>query len=382
MSTELATAPKKTLTVRDHIESDKFKAEIAKALPKHLTPDRFIRVAVSALTRTPKLKDCEQASLFGAMLTLSQMGIEPDGRRAHLIPFENRKRGVMECQLIIDYKGLAEMAMRSGVVSYLHADVVCENDQFDENMGEIITHKINRKAPRGEVYAAYAICKFKDGTAKAEVMSVDEIDAIRKRSRAGQSGPWVTDWNEMAKKTVFRRLSKWLPLSPEFRDAVEGDDDAVETPINVKPAKVVTPIASDDEVPFDFGQPAQPVADEQPPVDVPATTSAPVEKPKQPEPTKTVVTETKAPTPTSEPKPSDKPKTQPAQTELPGTTEAGPETNVEKLTRLATEAKIQWESVETWGKTRKLNPNAEADAYKIINAWTTVKGSIKANAAL
>ena len=106
MSSELATqAPvqKRQLTIRDQLESPKFRDEIAKALPKHLTPDRFIRVAVSALTRTPKLKECEPVSLFGAMLTLSQLGIEPDGRRAHLIPFGDRPRGCEEWQLIIDY---------------------------------------------------------------------------------------------------------------------------------------------------------------------------------------------------------------------------------------------------------------------------------------
>ena len=224
-TTDLAKKEARPLTIRQMIEGDAFKDQIAKALPKHLTPDRFIRIAVTAMMRTPKLADCDQASLFNALLNLSQLGIEPDGRRAHLIPFTNRRRNCVECQLIIDYKGLVELIMRSGKVANIHADIICKNDSFEYDKGMVVSHKINFEQPRGDVYAVYSICRFKDGTEKSEVMTKDEVEAIRRRSKAGQSGPWCTDWNEMAKKTVFRRLSKWLPLSPEYRDALEVDDD-------------------------------------------------------------------------------------------------------------------------------------------------------------
>ena len=215
-----------------------YKSQFAKVLPKHLSAERFVRVALTSITRTPKLADCDQASFFQALLRLSELGIEPDGRRAHLIPFENRKRGCIECQLIIDYKGLVELAMRSGDLSNLHADTVCENDEFVYDRGQVVRHFINFKKPRGNVYAVYAIARFKDGGEKAEVMGREDIEAIRSRSRAGQSGPWVTDWNEMAKKTVFRRLAKWLPLSPEFRDAAEADDED-QPPINLPTSSVI-----------------------------------------------------------------------------------------------------------------------------------------------
>lgn len=179
------------LSLRNEIESPAFKDAVAKVLPKILPPDRFVRVAITAMTRTPKLRECDRASFFSAMLSLAQTGLEPDGRRAHLIPFENRKRGVVECQLIIDYKGLAELAMRSGLLSYLHADVVRDGDIFDYSLGEIrehIPHYLRRDQGKpeksGNVYAAYAVARFKDGSAKAEVMSVDEVNAIRSRSRA------------------------------------------------------------------------------------------------------------------------------------------------------------------------------------------------------
>lgn len=226
--TALAKVPAANVSIRQHLEGPDFEEAVRKALPRHLKPDRFIRIALTAMTKTPKLAQCDKASFFSALLTLSQFGLEPDGRRAHLIPFENRKRGVIECQLIIDYKGLAELVYRSGLVSSLHADAVCENDVFEYDAGEIKRHVIDFKKPRGKAYAYYAICRFRDGGSKAEVMTLDVVNAIRARSRAGSSGPWVTDFDEMGKKTVFRRLSKWLPLSPELRDAVQADDDAID----------------------------------------------------------------------------------------------------------------------------------------------------------
>ena len=212
MSTQLATL-KQTLT------SEAMREQFARSLPSHLTPERFARIAITALTRTPKLLDCTPESLMRCLLDLSAFGLEPDGRRAHLIPYKD------QCTLVIDWKGLAELAMRSGVIAKLHADVVCENDTFEYNLGAITCHKIDFRKPRGEVYAAYALAQTKTGEVFVSVLSKDEVEAVRKRSRSGTSGPWVSDWNEMAKKTAFRRLSKWLPLSAEFRDAQEKDDE-------------------------------------------------------------------------------------------------------------------------------------------------------------
>lgn len=227
MSKEIAEVPK---TARGFIEQKNFREAVARVLPTHLTPDRFIRIAVAALTRTPKLNDpkMDANTVLSCLMTLSQFGLEPDGRNAHLIPFWNSKRNVFECQLIIDYKGLAALAKRSGQVSYVHADTVCENDVFEYNKGVVVKHEIDFKKDRGNPYAYYAMVRFKDGTEQADCMTKEEVGRIRKRSRAANDGPWVTDFDEMAKKTVFRRLSKWLELSPEFRDAIEADADALE----------------------------------------------------------------------------------------------------------------------------------------------------------
>lgn len=252
MNNQLASKPS---DLRSIITSDKMKQQFAAALPHHLSPDRFCRIALTALTRTPKLADCTQESLMRCLLELSAYGIEPDGRRAHLIPYGN------QCTLILDWKGLAELAMRSGIISKLHADIVCENDVFTYNLGEIVEHKIDWRAPRGTMYAAYAMAVTKDGPVFVAVLTKDEIDGIRKRSRAGNNGPWVTDFNEMAKKTAFRRLAKWLPLSAEFRDAVDKDDD-LPTEKDVTP-KVARAVPLD---PFASALPQPQATEEAPPV--------------------------------------------------------------------------------------------------------------------
>ena len=218
--TAVATKPTDTAAVF----IDKLKESWALVLPKVCTPERFARVALTCLRKTPKLSVALQTpqgrlSLSEQFMKCAELGIEPDGRRAYLIPYKN------EVQLIIDYKGIAELVMRSGKISNIHADKVCENDEFEYNVGMIEKHRIDFKRERGKAYAYYAVVTFKDGTKKCEVMSKDEIDKIRKRSKSANVGPWVTDYDEMAKKTVFRRLSKWLPQSPEMQKVLDIDDE-------------------------------------------------------------------------------------------------------------------------------------------------------------
>lgn len=220
MSTETNTAlAEQKGSLKAILTSEQAKAQFAAALPRHMTAERFSRVLLTALTRTPKLQECTRESFFKCCMDLSAMGLEADGRRAHLIPYGK------ECTLVVDYKGIAELAMRSGLVGSIHADKVCENDQFEANRGKVVKHVVDYRNPRGAAYAYYALITFKDGSEKSEVMTKDEVDAIRKRSRSGSNGPWVTDYDEMAKKTVFKRASKWLSLSPEIRLALEHDDD-------------------------------------------------------------------------------------------------------------------------------------------------------------
>lgn len=221
-NTQVATTEKKR-DIRTLIQSDAVKQQMAMVLPKHITADRMARVACTAILKTPKLAQCKPESLLQALMLCSQAGLEPDGRNAHLIPYGDI------VQVIFDWKGIVARARDNGVKN-IAADVVCMNDEFSFDRttdGLKFKHTIDyKKADRGAVYAAY--CIWKDGEQfDGEVMTKAEIDGIRKRSKAGNSGPWVTDYNEMAKKTVIRRASKKWPLDAEFAEAINSDSDSL-----------------------------------------------------------------------------------------------------------------------------------------------------------
>jgi len=220
MSNPVQPAVQAKRDVQALITSERARSEIAKVLPKHLTPERMTRVALTAMMKTPKLLECSQESLMNALLLCSQAGLEPDGRLAHLIPYGNA------CQVIFDYKGLITLALRNGAES-VYADKVCENDFFEAGVVDgrkVLNHKPNWKKERGNPYCFYAVCK-RENEVDFEVMSLDEVEAIRQRSRAKDSGPWMTDFDEMGKKTVLRRMSKRWDLLPEIRDVINADDD-------------------------------------------------------------------------------------------------------------------------------------------------------------
>ena len=225
MSKGLATVKDKAANVRGLIE--RCRGQIAMALPKHMTPERMMRVCNTAISKTPALLDCEPRSLMGAIIQSSQLGLEPDGvlGHAYLIPFNNRKTGRVECQFIAGYKGLIELSRRSGQISTVYAHAVHANDEFRYTLGldPTLIHKPTSGEP-GELIAVYAVCHLRDGGKQFEVLQRREIDAIRSQSKAGNSGPWVTHYDEMAKKTALRRLCKLLPTSPELARAAALDE--------------------------------------------------------------------------------------------------------------------------------------------------------------
>jgi len=206
---------------------EQMKNSIAQALPKHVTPDRIIKTMLVAANRTPDLLACTQASIVETISRAAELGLDLSGTlgEAYPVPFNNRvgDNWIKQCQLIIGYRGLAKLARQSGDVSYIEAEVVCENDQFDfeKGMNAKCSWKPPLKGERGEPIGAYALVKLKDGGVQFDFMTTDDIDKIRRRSKSGSGsdgkaiGAWKSDWGEMAKKTVFRRLAKWLPLSAE-----------------------------------------------------------------------------------------------------------------------------------------------------------------------
>ncbi len=211
---------------------DQMKPQIKLALPKHVDIDRMIRIVLTTVQRTPKLLDCTQESLLACVIQCAQLGLEPDGMLGHayLIPYGNT------ATLVVGYKGLLKLARQSGEISSISARVVHEKDKFEYEYGlaERLVHVPSEDEDPGAMTHAYAIFRLKDGGLHFDVMSKREIDAIRKRSKASGSGPWVTDYEEMAKKTVLRRASKMSPASIDDRvaRALEADSrsDAGEAP--------------------------------------------------------------------------------------------------------------------------------------------------------
>lgn len=208
----------------------KMKDQISAALPRHLTAERMIRVVMTAVQKTPALLECSQMSLIGSIVQSSQLGLEPDGvlGHAYLVPFNNKKTGQKECQLIPGYKGLLQLARRSGEIKTIAADVVCEKDtfKFSKGLHPVLEHTPSWDESPGPIIAAYAVAELKDGGHQFEVMWLRQIEGIRKRSKAETSGPWFTDYEAMAKKTVLRQLCKLLPASVELQTAVALDEHA------------------------------------------------------------------------------------------------------------------------------------------------------------
>lgn len=199
--------------------------EIKKALPSVITPERFTRIVLSALSTTPALAATTPQSFLGAMMTAAQLGMEPNTPlgQAYLIPYRNH--GVMETQFQLGYKGLIDLAYRSGEVSTIQAHVVYENDTFDYSFGlDPQLKHIPAKSDRGAPIFVYAAFRTKDGGYGFEVMSVDDIrEHARKFSKSYEKGPWQTNFEEMAKKTVLKKALKYAPLKSDFVRGVAQD---------------------------------------------------------------------------------------------------------------------------------------------------------------
>lgn len=209
-------------------------AEIAKMLPKHLNAERLLKVAQIAATTTPALAKCDVASLIGAIGQCAQMGLEPNTvlGHAYLVPFntkrkdaDGKERWVNSVQVIIGYKGLIDLARRSGQIVSIAAHEVCANDKFELVYG--LDEKLNHTpalGARGELIGFYAVAKLKDGGHSFEFMSAHQVKEIMAGTQSkGKYGPWQDHFTEMGRKTAIRRLAKYLPLSIEFQAAATLD---------------------------------------------------------------------------------------------------------------------------------------------------------------
>lgn len=226
---------------------EQMKGEIARCLPKHLTPERMARIAMTELRKTPKLQECDPLSFIASIMQAAQLGLEPGILGScYLIPFWNSKLGKFECTFMPGYRGFLDLARRSGQIVSLVARSVYENDEFSYEFGlkENIIHK-PAMDNKGQLIAVYAVAILKDGGHQFDVMSKEEVDTVRETSKSKDNGPWVTHYEEMAKKTVLRRLFKWLPCSVEMQKAVSLDEMQEAGMQNIK-------VAASEEFDIDF----------------------------------------------------------------------------------------------------------------------------------
>ena len=217
---------------------DVFKAQlerswprIAAVAPKAMNKERMFQLALSAYNQTPELAKCSTASVLGCLMKCTALGMEPsavDGLgRAYILPFYNKKTGGTEATFILGYKEMIDLARRSGQLTDISARVVHEGDDFEYEYGldEKLRHIPSTKPIEGrQLTHVYMVAHFKDGGHYIDVMTRDEVEAVRKRSKAANFGPWKTDYEAMAMKSVIRRAFKFMPVSVEAAGAVNADE--------------------------------------------------------------------------------------------------------------------------------------------------------------
>lgn len=217
---------KTTNTMQDYVK--KMEGEIARALPSVITPERFTRMVLSAISATPDLAKCTPKSFLGAMMNAAQLGLEPNTPlgQAYILPYSNR--GVLEAEFQLGYKGMIDLAYRSGEVEVIQCHVVYRNDQFECCYGlEPKLSHVPADGDRGEAIKVYAMFKTKDGGFGFEVMSMEDVRkhaAQYSKSYNSNYSPWKKNFEEMAKKTVLKKALKYAPLKSDFVRGVSSDE--------------------------------------------------------------------------------------------------------------------------------------------------------------
>ena len=225
VNNSVATTSGEKKTMQAYIKS--MEGEIKKALPSVITPERFTRMVLSAISTNQSLGSCTPSSFLGAMMSAAQLGLEPNTPlgQAYILPYKNK--GVLEAQFQLGYKGLIDLAYRSGEVELVQAHIVYENDKFECEYGlePKLTH-VPADSERGNAIKVYAMFKTKSGGYGFEVMSMDDVrNHAQKYSKSYGSNysPWATNFEEMAKKTVLKRCLKYAPLKSDFVKGIVQD---------------------------------------------------------------------------------------------------------------------------------------------------------------
>lgn len=238
---QLATKQEKVRQVTNLLAN--LKPSIVRALPRHMDPDRVLRIALTSIKKNPKLLECTADSLCACLLTCSQRGLAPDSssQHAHLIPFKDRKSNITVCTLIFGYSGLMDLALRHPNVRSFHVpQVVYENDhaEFEYGLEPKLVHKPPSGPDRGKPVAYYAVAKLENGDTPFVWLWYDDAVRVRDAIPHWQTGAWKDHFDAMALKTAVRRLCKWLPSSADLQDALAADGQVLNMD-DVDPASMI-----------------------------------------------------------------------------------------------------------------------------------------------
>lgn len=215
------------VSLKEHLLKPNFLKSLGEILPATLPPERMVRLALSSLSTNSSLMRCDINTIRFGIFEAARLGLEIGGPlgQAYLTPRKGK------AVLVLGYRGMIDIAIRTGLVNAISAEVVRSGDKFSFEYG---TQRKLRHVPVGDPDAdithAYAIADMPNGTHIFHVLSRKEIDRIRLRSDAGEKSPWATDFAEMARKTVLRNLFKFLPTTPAIRDIVTRQNDPESTP--------------------------------------------------------------------------------------------------------------------------------------------------------
>lgn len=225
MTTAIAAADKRVQTFRGLLDAQK--KQIALCLPKHMDADKMVRIALTAMQRTPKLLECDPTSILACVMGAAELGLELSGPlgQAYMVPRYNKHLGCQAASLQVGYRGFQQLAYRSGEVVSFPARVVYEKDAFEVNLGthQFIMHRPYLGEDPGPAVAFYAVLNLQRGSPDFEVMSLAQVEAHRARF-AKDNAIWDSDFDEMAKKTVIRRLAKRAPISTDLVRAAMTDE--------------------------------------------------------------------------------------------------------------------------------------------------------------
>lgn len=223
--------------------------QVERALPNHVSPDRLVRVALTTLRTTPKLAQCTPESFLGALMLSAQLGLEPGPLgHAYFVPRWNKHLRANEVTFLLGYRGLIDLARRSDEITAIEARSVFDDDEFEFEHGTDghLRHRPNLRKRKGSPWAYYGVAHFRGGGHYFEVLNRDDVDGRRSRSAAKDSGPWKTDYDAMARKSVIRAMAPYLPLTIHAAQAL-AQDESVHTSISEDMVDAVPALSSGDE---------------------------------------------------------------------------------------------------------------------------------------